>query len=128
MKYVKSKFTVWEALEIQTVITGFHIKTRWYELFFDGRLCVSAGYPWDGATGAFDTKDIILASCIHDILCELLNAGKLPQYVQALADEQFRLIEKNKKMWWPRRMWTYMAVRFYQINKKTKPKRKVYEA
>lgn len=127
MKYIKCKFSVWESFEVQTIITGFRIKKDQYELFENGLLVINRGYAWDGATGAFDTEDIIKASCVHDVFCELINEGLLPEYIQALADEEFRRIEKQQKMSWPRRMWTYVAVRIYQINKEPGFQRKVYE-
>lgn len=126
MEYIKCKYSVWKTFEIQTNVKGFHIKTDQYELFENGLLRIERGYAWDGATGAFDTKSIIKASCGHDIFCEMINNGLLPRYVQALADEEFLRISKKQKMSWPRRMWTYGVVRFYQINKKPGFQRKIY--
>jgi hypothetical protein len=128
MKVVRSKFTLWEDETIQTIVTGYRISSRWYELYEDGRLFIRAGFSWDGATGAFDTDDIIGPSGVHDIFCELINAGLLPRFVQALADEQFRLDEGREKMPWYRRMLTYFAVRGYQVNKKQQARpREVFE-
>jgi hypothetical protein len=128
MKVVKSKFTLWEDETIRTIVTGYRISSRWYELYEDGQLFIRAGFPWDGATGAFDTRSIIGPSAVHDIFCELINAGLLPRHMQALVDEQFRLHEALEKMGWLRRMWTYFAVRVYQINKKQQARpREVFE-
>lgn len=127
MHYAKSKFTVYKTFVIQTNTRGFHIKTDLYTLYKSGLLKVKKGYSWDGASGAIDTEDIILASCIHDIFCEMINDGLLPDYVQAIADEDFRLIEKKQGMHWFRRGYTYMAVRLYMIVKKYKPKKKIYK-
>lgn len=127
MKYIECKFSVWEKLEVQTIITGYHVKSDQVELFESGLLVVEKGYAWDGATGAVDSKSIIFASCIHDILCGFINSGLLPVFVQALADEQFRLIEQQGKMPWIRRMWTYLGVRTYQINKKPGLQREILE-
>ena len=127
MRYVKSKFTVWEDCEYQTIVRDFRVSTRWYELYEDGRLFVRAGFPWDGATGAFDTDDILNASLVHDIICELVNEGLLPDWVQALGDEEFRRIAKKDSMPWAGQMWTYFVVRFYQINKRSGYRRPIYE-
>jgi hypothetical protein len=43
----------------------------------DGTLTVFKGYPWDGATGAFDTKNAMRASLIHDCFCEMMRVGEL---------------------------------------------------
>lgn len=126
LHYVKAKGAVWEDVSFQTIITGFNVETRWVKLTEHGRLHVKAGYPWDFATGAVDTESIIKASLVHDIFCELINDGLLPEHVQVLADEQFRMIAKAEDMTWFRRMYAYTAVRLYQINKKRACKRKVY--
>jgi hypothetical protein len=126
MKYVKSKFTLWQDETFDTIVKGFTVETDWCTLEPDGTLLIRAGYPWDGATGAFDTRDIIEASLVHDVFCEMINDDLLPSWIQALADEEFRMIGQSKKMPWIRRMWTYFAVRFYQINKRRRAVVKVY--
>lgn len=127
MKYIKTKYCIVEDFEIQTIVKGFPIREEFFELLKDGRLLVKKGFCWDGASGAIDTKNFMVPSAIHDIFCYLVNNGKLPAYVQALADEQMRLLEKKSKMWWGRRMWTYFVVRYHQINKKPGSRVKVYE-
>lgn len=128
MKYIKCKYVLWEDDFVeQTVITGYFVKNRFYTLFEDGRLAFRFGFPWDGATFCPDYKKIIKPSMVHDAFCEMVNAGQLPPHVQALADEEFRLSEKDEKMHWFRRMFTYMFVRFYQINKKLGWKRKIHD-
>ena len=131
MKYIKigKAYQVAETFEIQTIILGYHIKHDLYELFEDGRLIVKKYYAWDGASGFFDVKPIILPSLVHDIFCEMINwGGQLPPHVQALADEQFRILEEEEGMSTIWRIWTYMAVRRYQIVKKyPQPPRKIYD-
>ena len=127
MKYVESCYNVWEPFEVPTVVHGFAVKTDFYELHLDGRLRIEMGYPWDGPTGALNTEDFVKASCIHDIFCEMINAGQLPAYIQALADEEMRRIEKEQEMPKWRRMYTYFFVRFYQINKRDQPGREILE-
>jgi hypothetical protein len=119
MKYVECKYSLIETFTVQTIVRSFSAKMQFCELHPDGRLTIHAGYCWDGATGALDTDDILLASCIHDIFCEMIAAGLLPVYSQALADEEFRLVERRQNMPWYRRFWTYMVVRGYQIAKDT---------
>lgn len=117
MEYVKCKFSVKETFYIDTIVKGFEVEEYFYYLTKDGRLMINRGYPWDGASGAFDTENIIKASCIHDIFCEMINAEQLPQWVQALADEEFRRIELAEGMGTFRRVYTYLAVRVFQLRK-----------
>lgn len=127
MKYIKCKYSVREDFEIQTIIQGFRISTYWYNLFEDGRLLIRRGYPWDGASGWFDSKEIIKASCAHDIFCEMINQELLPSFVQALADENFRMIEKRQNMPKWEQVATYLAVRYHQITKRDKPQEEIFE-
>ena len=129
MKYVKSKYTLWEDEVRKTIIKGYKIERRWYTLYENGELHIKAGYSWDGATGGIDTEDFVLPSLEHDIICELINEGALPPHYQALGEEQLRITAKMQEhsMPWIRRMWVYFAVRFYQMNKKNKSTRKILE-
>jgi len=42
-----------------------------------GDLFIFKGYPWDGATGAFDTKNSMVASLVHDCFCEMTRLKSL---------------------------------------------------
>jgi hypothetical protein len=42
-----------------------------------GWLHIEAGYPWDGASGAFDTKNAMRGSLVHDCFCEMMRRGDL---------------------------------------------------
>lgn len=125
--YVKAKGVVWKDVVFQTPITGFEVQTRWVTLTMDGKLHIRAGYPWDFATGAFDTEDIIKASLPHDVFCEFINEGLLPKWLQPKVDKYFQDIEKLENMPWIRRVWTYTFVRLYQTLKKKAHIRKVYK-
>ena len=58
----------------------------------DGRLTVFRRYPWDGASGAIDTKNSMRGSLVHDCFCEAMRTGELdydiysPQVHALLAD------------------------------------------
>ena len=127
MKYVKCKYALWETTIYKTIITGYIIDEKFYSLDLNGNLTIYAGYAWDGATGAIDTDDFIVASLVHDIFCELINAGILPPEEQARADEQMRIIQKRYEMHSWRRFYTYMMVRTYQLAKRRKQPKKIYE-
>jgi len=127
VKYVRSKYTLWETESFETIITGYEVTHGNISLIPNGLLTIHKGYSWDGATGAIDTRDFVVPSLIHDALCELINLELLPVYEQARADEQMRITQESQGMPWYRRMITYMVVRVYQINKRSKPKRKILE-
>lgn len=129
MKYIKigSAYQVKEDFVFQSIITGYEIESDFYRLQLDGKLFVKKHYTWDGPSGAINTKSFVKSSCIHDIFCEMINAGFLPASVQCMADEQMMMINRNQKMWPPRRMWAYLAVRIYQIRKKLPCTQKIYE-
>lgn len=114
---VKGGYIVSEDIVYETIVYGFDIETDYYHLKPDGTLSVSKGFFWDGATGAIDTDSFMDASLVHDIFCILVNERKLPKWIQALADELMRMMTLRHGMSWLRRMWTYLTVRMYQINK-----------
>ena len=130
MKYTKLGWGAYQVAEdfiVQTNIKGYSVHTDLYTLAKDGKLYVSKYYAWDGPTGALNTRSFVKGSCIHDIFCEMINNAKLLKSLQCMADEEMLIINRRQKMWWPRRLWTYGAVRFHMI-KKTKPVvKKVYE-
>ena len=127
MKYIKTKYCIVETFQVQTIVKGFFHEDEFFTLYRSGILEVRKGFCWDGATGAFDTADFMVPSLVHDIFCILVNEKRLPDYVQALADEQMRLLEKQAGMYWARRMLTYFAVRFFQINKRPGSAVQVFE-
>jgi hypothetical protein len=61
-------------------------------LQFRGRLAiVRSGYAWDGASCAPDFPDVIVASCLHDALCQFRDVPCFPlsksQIDRAFLDE-----------------------------------------
>lgn len=65
----------------------------------DGLLMVSAGYAWDGATMAPDTKSIMRASLIHDALYQLIRTGVLAPSVRSIADDILRDVLEEDGLW-----------------------------
>jgi hypothetical protein len=130
-----------------TPVKGFYIDAEYFTLCRDGDMHVKYGYTWDGATWAIDSESLVKPSCIHDIFCELINAGLLDKRYQKIVDEF--LITKIKCYWeWLRihgtkrqklkefilryfaairRWWIYRAVRIYQENKKKVHKKRILE-
>lgn len=88
------------------------VMTDYITLTRGGFLTIKAGYAWDGATGAVDTKTILPASLVHDALCQLCNAGLLDGAVyRERADQVLREICKEDGMSRPRRWWVFRGVR-----------------
>lgn len=50
-----------------------------------------AEYSWDGATGAlWQSKNLRVASLVHDMGCQAINAGLLPRSVRPAFDYEYR--------------------------------------
>jgi|GEM_PF-908278 len=131
MKYWDGyKFVVAEDFTIQTAILGYVVETRHAILTPDGKLTARQGYPWDGNSGPFpDTKSSIEASCGHDILCDFVNEGLLPFFLQPLIDQEYYIICVRKGMWWRLARSLMLAIRWYMTGKGAKRyTRPVHEA
>jgi len=72
------------------------------------------GYCWDGVTLGPDHSRLLEASIPHDIICQLIRAGRLPAGNQPVADALFRivLIECGVAPW--RAWWYWAMVRSFQ--------------
>tara|TARA_R110002020_G_scaffold21429_2_gene72777 strand:+ start:1935 stop:2321 length:387 start_codon:yes stop_codon:yes gene_type:complete len=46
-----------------------------YLRLFGKTLLIKKGYTWDGASGAIDTKNIMLGALVHDALYQLIREG-----------------------------------------------------
>ena len=110
-----------------TGVKGYHVVCDQFTLIPDGRLLIKKYYAWDGPTGGWNTKTFVKSSCIHDVLCQMVNTGKLEQSLQPLIDKQMYLINQEEGMWKWRAAWTFLAVRLFQARKKyLTGKREVY--
>lgn len=92
---------------------GYGAQHEWATLNLDGYMTVYSGYKWDGASGAVDTADFMEGSMYHDVLCEMINAGKLPRTKWNDAAACMRDINKEEGMSWLRRWWTWRGVRLW---------------
>jgi hypothetical protein len=115
---IGSAYQVQRDFEVETLVVGFDITHELYHIQVDGLLSIHKYYAWDGPSGAFHTKTFVKSSCVHDVLCELINAGLIPMEDQVLADETMYSLNKEAGMWLLRRLWTFAAVRYYQAKKK----------
>jgi hypothetical protein len=74
-------------------------------------LCILAGYRWDGATYAWDTKETMRASLVHDALYQAIRMRALPLVYRAKADELFLHILQADGVSYIRAVYMYAAVR-----------------
>ena len=80
---------------------------------YTGFIRISAGFEWDGATGAIDTPDFMRASLVHDALYHLLREGALGMGHRKRCDQLFRdiCIEDGMPLY---RAWrAYLGVRVF---------------
>lgn len=66
------------------------------KLHKDGKLVIYPGYCWDGATCAPDFPEVLRATLIHDIMCQLNNQPDWP-YMRDDADYEFRRVSREDK-------------------------------
>lgn len=131
MKYYRGyKYVVAEAFSVQTAICGFSIKDKLTRLEPDGTLYIDRWYPWDGNSGpCLDVRSSIEASCAHDVLCDYINMGWLPDHLQPIVDQEYYKIAIGNGMWWRRARARMLAIRWYMTGKGAKRfTRKIFEA
>ena len=94
-------------------------------------ITAKAGYAWDGASGAVNTKSWIIPSLVHDILYQLMREGLLNQSLRKQADLAMHYFLKKymsrggyfSKLWGnSRAKMSYIAVRALG-EKYTKPRK-----
>lgn len=102
---------------------------EYVQLTIDGRLMISKGYAWDGASGpAINTTSFVRPSLVHDALYQLIRLGVVPRECRAASDKllghmlrEDSLVIANRQPWfarWPltivayvRPVWVEAAVR-----------------
>jgi hypothetical protein len=130
MKYYKGmRYVTAEYFSHQTNIIGYSATLGPITLLPSGLLGIDRFYPWDGNSGpCVDWRSTLKASCVHDALCDLVNAGLLPQSLQPMIDQEYYDICKNSGLWeWVARI-RLILVRWYQTGKRGLHQRKVYVA
>lgn len=129
MLYSKNvKFQLEKDEGVDTGIAGYDIKSTYYRLYPDGYLLVKKGFAWDGATGAFDTKNIMRASLFHDALCIMIGNNKLPVDQLPAANTLYKEICIADGMTKIRAQYQYLAIELYFRNGvKPEGSRTIYE-
>ncbi len=97
------------------ILPAKNIITKFIMLSTDGMLLIKNNYAWDGASGpAIDTKNFMLASLVHDALCQLIQTRMLDKSHQKAADKLLRKICLEQGMSRFRAWYVYYGVRGYQ--------------
>lgn len=88
-------------------LLGHHIKTKYFELAYDGRIVIYNDYAWDGCSGVPDLKSTILPSLWHDVGYQCLReelillwskyGGNIEAYIKAW--ESMRLVIDKLFKW-----------------------------
>ena len=72
------------------------VQTKFGLFSTSGLLTLYPGFVYDGATGAVDTPEVMLAAAFHDWGCEAVNNGDLPKEYRRLFDNLFyKLLKEN---------------------------------
>jgi hypothetical protein len=106
------KYQLLKSIKVQTEIKPpADIHFSFLKLDTDGLLRIRAGYAWDGATGALDTKNFMRGSLVHDALYQLMSENRLDLSWREQADKELVKICREDGMSWIRSKWVYAAVR-----------------
>jgi hypothetical protein len=108
------KYVLFETYTILTPIRPDHDLNYYYiELLQTGQLTIAADYAWDGPSGpAFDTRNFMRGSLVHDALYQLMRLGALDAAAcRKPADELLRKICLEDGMSSLRAWWVYTGVR-----------------
>jgi hypothetical protein len=112
------RYVVAEEITVPTLVRGWAAQTTHCRLFADGRLVIGRGYPWDGNSGPLPEWDSTrLASLVHDVLCDMINAGLLPMELQPLADQEYYRVAVARGLWWRVARAVMLAIRWYMTGK-----------
>jgi hypothetical protein len=109
------KYQLFEECQLEVSVTpGTDIESDYIDLNTQGMLVIKKGYAWDGASGpAWDSKNIMRGSLVHDALYQLMRNGKVGQEQRIQADKELRRLCLEDGMWKIRAWWVYTAVRLF---------------
>lgn len=90
MRYRRITQYKYQLMSQLTVDIGYDLgtaKTKFISLH-PNKITIKPGYCWDGASGpAFDTKNFMKGSLVHDALCQLMRMGAISYSNWKLATE-----------------------------------------
>jgi len=107
--YELTETAVWQ---LGSKFVQFNIVTEYFSLI-KGQLMGHLGYRSDGASWAIDTEDFAEGWFLHDILCDMMEAGLLPKKLWKHAANEMRIVNKREGMPKFRRQYTWFFVRFW---------------
>jgi len=97
-----------------TQVLGYSGGNAFVRLGVDGLLSLSPGYAWDGPSGpAFDTKNFMRGSLVHDALYQLIRIGAIPATARKVADDELYRTVSEDGMSRLRAAWVYAGVRLF---------------
>tara|TARA_R110000765_G_scaffold390080_1_gene482703 strand:- start:130 stop:540 length:411 start_codon:yes stop_codon:yes gene_type:complete len=104
----RNKYELTEDLILKThIYPDMDIHVNFISLLMDGTLTIRSGYRWDGASGpTLDTDNSMSPSCGHDAIFQLMRMGMLDRKWFKVANKDFYLWLRERKMLWIRaRVW-----------------------
>lgn len=87
------------------------VKGEFATLCTNGRLYIKKGFLWDGASGAIDTDNVMLPSCVHDVGCSWYLKKLIDIDMRHEFDDLFKTLLKKQGMNTIRVAAMYAAVR-----------------
>ena len=114
-RHPKYKYYLLRNKRIQTKITGYSVKSKFFHLDTDGLLTIYSGYCWDGPSGpTIDTASFMRSSGVHDVFFQMLRDKLIPtedwNIVFELANSELKRLAKEDGMMWPRYNWVKFGV------------------
>ena len=99
------KYQTTATITLPTRITPTElIISKWLSLDLAGKLTITAGYAWDGASGpTWDTDNSIIPSLYHDVMAQLLRQELIKQEWLPFVNAEFDDMLKARGMCWLRR-------------------------
>lgn len=109
------KYQLAEDYTITTgVIPADRVEDDYLILEKDGMLTIREGYAWDGPSGpAYDSKDFMRGSLVHDALYQMIEDGKIPDFCRELADNILYRLCREDGMSGVRAWYVFKAVRAF---------------
>ena len=91
----KYKYIVMIDYFVKVNIQTQNINNKFYSLL-GGQLLIKHGYKWDGASGpTIDTHNTMRASCVHDVLYQMIRCRELNPDKKDTADRELQRIMKE---------------------------------
>ena len=108
---IEYPYLLQQPVVIKTGIKNHAFNVPYINMDNEGKLSIDVGYAWDGASGAINTANWILASLAHDALYQALRLNCLPIKYRKTADKLLMVICQVNGMSWLRAHYSYLAVR-----------------